>query len=49
MNRYGHPHQEVTQLLEDEEIMVSRTDQEGTIIYETDGHYLKKTSYRKDA
>lgn len=48
-NRYGHPHQEVTQLLEDEEVMVSRTDKEGTIIYETDGRYLKKTSYRKDA
>ena len=48
-NRYGHPHQEVTQLLEEEEVIVSRTDQEGAIIYETDGHYLKKTSYRKDA
>ena len=48
-NRYGHPHQEVTQLLEDEQIVVSRTDKEGAIIYETDGHYLKKTSYRKGA
>ncbi len=48
-NRYGHPHQEVVTLLEEAKIEVSRTDIEGAICYETDGKYIKKTSYRKDA
>ena len=48
-NRYGHPHQEVVDLLSDEKVVISRTDVEGAIVYETDGSYLKETSYRKDA
>lgn len=48
-NRYGHPHQEVLALLEGAKIEISRTDKEGAICYETDGKYIKKTSYRKDA
>ncbi|MEE1070796.1 MAG: DNA internalization-related competence protein ComEC/Rec2 [Cellulosilyticum sp.] len=48
-NRYGHPHQEVLTLLEEAKVTVNRTDQEGAIIYETDGTHLKETTYRKDA
>lgn len=48
-NRYGHPHGEVVTLLEEANVEVSRTDQEGAIYYETDGEYIKKTSHRKDA
>lgn len=48
-NRYGHPHQEVVDLLEETGTKVSRTDIEGAICYETDGTYIKETKYRKDA
>ena len=48
-NRYGHPHKEVIALLEAAAAEVDRTDREGAICYETDGKYIKKTSYRKDA
>lgn len=46
-NIYHHPHQEVLELLEDSNIEVSRTDQDGAIFYETDGHYLNKQSFRQ--
>lgn len=48
-NRYGHPHQEVVELLKASHIDVGRTDRDGLISYETDGHYLIETKYRKDA
>lgn len=47
-NLYGHPHEEVLELLETADIEISRTDQEGAIYYETDGIQLVETSYRKD-
>lgn len=47
-NMYGHPHAEVLDLLRGQEVPVSRTDQNGTIWYETNGYDLKETKYRKD-
>ena len=34
-NRYGHPHQEVISLLKKHQIRIRRTDQEGTITYQS--------------
>ncbi|MEA2112786.1 MAG: ComEC/Rec2 family competence protein [Patescibacteria group bacterium] len=39
-NRYGHPHQEVLDILDSFEIDVLRTDQKGTIIIKSDGKDL---------
>lgn len=39
-NRYKHPHQEVLDILSDFEIPVLRTDQQGTIIIQSDGKDL---------
>jgi beta-lactamase superfamily II metal-dependent hydrolase len=36
-NRYGHPSQEVLQLLEERQVTVYRTDRDGTVVIETDG------------
>ncbi len=36
-NPYGHPHQEVIERLEERDIMVYRTDLDGTIVITTDG------------
>lgn len=36
-NSYGHPHKEVLDLLENFEIDLLRTDEKGTIIFESDG------------
>ncbi len=36
-NRYGHPHLEVLERLEDGELAVYRTDRDGTIVLESDG------------
>lgn len=41
-NRYGHPHQEVLDLLEKFEVNILRTDEDGTIVIRSDG---KKISY----
>lgn len=48
-NSYGHPHEEVIELLEEADVKISRTDINGTICYETDGYYLTETKYREDA
>lgn len=40
-NRYGHPHQEVLNILTQHKIQILRTDQEGRIIFESDGVNLK--------
>jgi len=42
-NRYGHPNQEVLDLLEKFEIKVLRTDESGTIIMKSDGEALSVT------
>lgn len=47
-NRYHHPHQEVLNLLENLNVEYNRTDQEGAILYETDGYYLNKVPFRKE-
>ncbi len=39
-NRYGHPHQEVLDILEKFEVKILRTDEEGTIIIKSDGNKL---------
>jgi len=39
-NRYGHPHQEVLDVLNKFEIEVLRTDEEGTIVIKSDGENL---------
>jgi competence protein ComEC len=36
-NRYGHPHKEVLERLDSLHIPLLRTDQEGTIIFTSDG------------
>lgn len=48
-NLYGHPHEEVIELLEETNVKISRTDINGAICYETDGQYLTETKYREDA
>ena len=47
-NRYGHPHDEVLNLLTQARVTTNRTDQVGMICYETDGTYLKKQTFRKE-
>ncbi|MBU1557506.1 MBL fold metallo-hydrolase [Patescibacteria group bacterium] len=39
-NSYGHPHQEILDLLRQFEIPLLRTDKEGTIIFKSDGRSL---------
>jgi competence protein ComEC len=39
-NRYGHPHQEVLDILEEFEVKVLRTDEDGTIVIKSDGSNL---------
>jgi len=41
-NRYGHPHQEVTQLFNDMEIVTFSTYEDGTIVFESDGKDIKR-------
>jgi competence protein ComEC len=39
-NRYGHPHREVTQRYAASHIPVRRTDEEGTMVFRTDGETI---------
>lgn len=41
-NKYGHPHREVIGYLEENNIKYSRTDKDGTVIYEMSGNGLKR-------
>lgn len=41
-NKYGHPHQETLEHLADAGVIVYRTDQEGTIVFASDGKQVKK-------
>ncbi|MDD2235274.1 MAG: ComEC/Rec2 family competence protein [Desulfitobacteriaceae bacterium] len=41
-NKYGHPHQETLEHLADAGVIVYRTDQEGTIIFASDGKQVNK-------
>ncbi len=43
-NSYGHPHDEVMDLLEDYSVPYYRTDYEGTILISSDGTEIKKVS-----
>ncbi len=36
-NRYGHPHRETIELLEEAQVDIYRTDLQGTIVFKTDG------------
>ena len=47
-NLYGHPHDEVLNLLEANKIHIGRTDEEGAICYETDGFYFEENKFRKE-
>lgn len=47
-NRYGHPHEEVLDLLEQASIKIARTDERGAIMYETDGNYLIENTFREE-
>lgn len=40
-NRYGHPHQEVLDILNKYKVKILRTDQAGRIIFKTDGEKLE--------
>ncbi len=40
-NDYGHPHKETIELLKDKGIAVYRTDEQGTIVAESDGKSIK--------
>jgi len=47
-NEYGHPHREVVSLLETKSITLLRTDQDGTIVFSSDGSkvmLLKPTTH----
>lgn len=52
-NDYGHPHKETIKLLKDKGIAVYRTDEQGTIVAESDGKSIKfntdPSSYANDA
>lgn len=41
-NKYGHPHQETLDHLADAGVIVCRTDQDGTIVFVSDGEQVKK-------
>lgn len=43
-NRYGHPHQEVVRRYADQQIPIQRTDEEGSLIYQTDGRTIWQES-----
>jgi len=45
-NRFGHPHREVLERLEQAGVQVLRTDQSGTITMSTDGSSLDITTAR---
>ncbi len=47
-NLYHHPHNEVTQLLEEARVDTERTDISGAISYITDGKETKEVVFRKD-
>ncbi len=40
-NRYGHPHRETLNVLEEYNIKFFRTDKDGTVVFETDGNEIK--------
>ena len=40
-NDYGHPHKEILDLLENNNIELLRTDLEGTIVLESDGNSIR--------
>ncbi len=42
-NRYGHPHRETIKKLEDREILTYRTDEDGTILAESNGSTIQFT------
>lgn len=46
-NNFGHPHQEVLDVLAKHDIKVYRTDLSGLISFKSDGHYIKTDTYRK--
>ena len=39
-NRYGHPHRETLGILKERNIKFFRTDNDGTIVFETDGNEI---------
>lgn len=47
-NRYGHPHEEVISLLENQKIDYGRTDLEGALFIETNGKQMDCTSYKEE-
>ncbi len=46
-NRYGHPHNEVLELLENEDIRTYRTDIDGNITFEVTSKGIEKISFSK--
>ena len=45
-NTYGHPHTEVVRLLEERDILLYRTDLNGTIVFGSNGETLQVTCER---
>ncbi len=43
-NRYGHPHKEVTDILSNNQVQILRTDQNGRIVFESDGKIINLIS-----
>lgn len=44
-NQFGHPHQEVIDMLEGQKIRIYRTDQQGMIRFSSDGNQIQAESY----
>lgn len=45
-NRFNHPSSEVLQRLSEHHILISRTDEEGAVIFETDGRSISRVDWR---
>jgi competence protein ComEC len=45
-NRFGHPSKSVLQRFADQGVDLSRTDEEGAVLFETDGFMLEHLAWR---
>ncbi len=48
-NTFGHPHRVTLECLQRAGVRICRTDEQGAIVFHTDGKYLRQESFYKDA